>query len=135
MQRLIDTQRYNTGRRPSGWNVSKAWGRNNGGAIPPNFASADGLEMPLNVLIEANTSSVDPLRKALLEKGTAAHPAMFPWALPDHFIRFLTDEEDVVLDPYCGSNTTGYVADDLGRHWLGIDMNSEYMNSSGLRWS
>ena len=42
------------------------------------------------------------------------HPARFPAALPDFFIRFLTDEDDLVVDPFAGSNTTGRVAEDLG---------------------
>ena len=37
MERLIRTQKYNRGPRPSGWIASEKWGRDNGGAIPPNL--------------------------------------------------------------------------------------------------
>ena len=52
MERLVRTQRYNRGPRPSGWIASEKWGRNNGGAIPPNFLTEDGLSAVLNVLLE-----------------------------------------------------------------------------------
>jgi hypothetical protein len=35
------------------------------------------------------------------------HPARFPAARPEFFIKLLTDEADIVLDPFAGSNTTG----------------------------
>ena len=35
MERLIETGKYNSGARPSGWNISKVWAKDNGGAIPP----------------------------------------------------------------------------------------------------
>ena len=135
MGKLLETQRYNAGIRPSGWNISDVWGRNNGGAIRPNFDSGDGLDMIFNVLVEANTSSTDSLRTALRDRGSKAHPAMFPRSLPEIFIRMLTDEGDVVVDPFCGSNTTGHVADTLGRTWLSIDIDSAHLTESSLRWA
>ena len=39
MQRLLKTGKYNSGLRPSGWNISEVWARDNGGAIPSNFES------------------------------------------------------------------------------------------------
>ena len=45
-----------------------------------------------------------------------------PEALIEFFVQFLTDEKDVVIDPFAGSNTTGSVAERLGRRsWLGIE--------------
>ena len=35
------------------------------------------------------------------EAGIKIHPARFPAALPDFFIRFLTDPDDLVVDPVC----------------------------------
>lgn len=42
----------------------------------------------------------------------------------------ITDENDLVLDPFAGSNTTGYVAETLKRKWLSIEVNQEYVRSS-----
>ena len=134
MKRLIRTQRYNRGPRPSGWVASEKWGRDNGGAIPPNFLTEDGLSMLFNILVESNTSSNDPMRRALRNEGISAHPAMFPKGLPEFFILLTTGEGDIVLDPFCGSNTTGFVSENLGRQWLSIDINTDYLKASRARW-
>ena len=134
MEKLIETGKYNSGARPSGWNISKVWARDNGGAIPPNFESDDALNYLFNVLVVSNTSSNDPWRKSVKEAGGNAHPAMFPTALPEFFIRMLTDEGDTVLDPFAGSNSTGWVADNLERRWIAIEMDEGYVVDSRLRW-
>jgi DNA modification methylase len=60
------------------------------------------------------------------ECGNKSHSATFPKALPDWFIRLLTDPGDRVLDPFVGSGTTGVVAKSLGRHSTGIELLDEY---------
>lgn len=135
MERLIQTQIYNRGSRPSGWVASEKWGRDNGGAIPANFLTDDGLATLLNLLVESNTSSNDPMRRALREDGINAHPAIFPLSLPEFFILFTTIEGDVVVDPFCGSNTTGFIAEKLGRQWLSVDIQREYLVASRARWA
>ena len=134
MQRLLKSGKYNSGARPSGWNISKVWARDNGGAIPSNFVADDALDHVFNLLVVSNTASNDPLRKSVKEYDGHAHPAMFPTALPEFFIRMLTDEGDVVLDPFAGSNSTGWVADGHQRRWIAIDLNESYVEDSRLRW-
>ena len=57
----------------------------------------------------------------------AAHPASFPEALArDHIISW-SNPGDVVLDPMCGSGTTGKQAVLLGRQFIGIDISAEYI--------
>ena len=46
------------------------------------------------------------------------------------FIRFLTKRKSLVLDPFAGSNTTGYVASKLGRKWLSIEKDLNYIKGS-----
>jgi site-specific DNA-methyltransferase (cytosine-N4-specific) len=46
------------------------------------------------------------------------------------FVEFLTDRGDLVLDPFAGSNTTGAVAEKLGRRWIGIEANADYARGS-----
>ena len=135
MQRLLKTGKYNSGTRPSGWNISKVWGKDNGGAIPSNFESDDALDFLFNVLVVSNTSSNDPFRKSVKQTGSNAHPAMFPSALPAFFVRMLTNEGDIVLDPFAGSNTTGWVADFLSRRWISIDIDPQYVENSQFRWA
>jgi site-specific DNA-methyltransferase (cytosine-N4-specific) len=62
------------------------------------------------------------------------HPARFPHGLPEFFIRFLTDEDDLVIDPFAGSNVTGEVAENLGRHWRAFELSEEYLRASQFRF-
>lgn len=55
------------------------------------------------------------------------HKASFPEELPHFFIYCCTQENDLVLDPFMGSGTTGKVAKELKRNYLGFDLNSEYV--------
>lgn len=55
------------------------------------------------------------------------HPAAFHRDLPAWFIKWLTDEGDIVLDPFMGSGTTALAAWELGRNYLGFDLNEKYL--------
>jgi DNA modification methylase len=54
------------------------------------------------------------------------HPAPFPEALAADHIRSWSNEGDIVLDPFNGSGTTTKMARELGRRYIGIDVNEEY---------
>lgn len=61
--------------------------------------------------------------------GTARHdehPAVFPLKLAMRVINLLTFEEDIVLDPFCGTGTTCLAAYNLNRKYIGIDLSSKY---------
>ena len=55
-----------------------------------------------------------------------AHFAVFPQKLPELCMKASTREGDIVLDPFMGSGTTAFVAQRLGRKWIGIELNDEY---------
>ena len=55
-----------------------------------------------------------------------AHFATFPREVPRRCILAGSKPSDVVLDPFMGSGTTGQVAQDLGRRWLGCELNPAY---------
>jgi site-specific DNA-methyltransferase (cytosine-N4-specific) len=83
---------------------------NNGGSIPPNvIMPPDSLDFLIEVLSVPNTSSRNPYHLACKENSIKAHPAVMADALAQFFLKFLTDERDLVLDPFAGSNTTGFV--------------------------
>jgi DNA modification methylase len=138
MKRLIETGKYNAGARPSEHQIgAESFKANNNGAIPPSVGGADALpsldglitpkgfaeylEETTNLLKVTNTLSNDSYRRFCLERGAPVHPARMPSTLVEFFVKFLTDEGDTVLDPFAGSNTTGAVAQGLGRRWLSIE--------------
>lgn len=61
------------------------------------------------------------------EKFAHNHPAMFPEELALDQIVTWSNVGDVVLDPFCGSGTTGKMALFAGRKFIGIEISSEYM--------
>lgn len=113
---------YRPKKRPSGHDISKGFGADNGGAIPSNL-----LSIP-------NTDSNSFYLRMCKQFGFEKHPARFPQELPSFFIKFLTDPGDLVLDIFAGSNTTGFVAEQLGRHWLAFDSSHEYLRTSVFRF-
>lgn len=128
---------YNDGKRPSGHNVSKVWGKNNGGAIPPNILGYhDQLESLFqdNLLEIANTSPTDKYLEACKRFNVKPHPARFPVSLPSFFINFLTEPGDVVYDPFGGSCVTGEAAEALQRRWFTSEINEEYVSMSRFRF-
>jgi site-specific DNA-methyltransferase (cytosine-N4-specific) len=109
-------------RRPSEHTIGEGFDRDNGGAIPSNL------------LHLANTTSRDDYLARCKAAGLTPHPARFPAALPEFFVRFLTEPGDLVLDPFAGSNVTGHVAESLGRRWLAVEINGDYVAGSRLRF-
>jgi DNA modification methylase len=113
---------YTPKKRPSGHDISAGFGKDNGGAIPSNL-----LSIP-------NTDSNSSYLRLCKELGMGSHPARFPAELPAFFIKMLTDEEDIVLDIFGGSNTTGFTAEALKRKWLTFEVSREYLASSAFRF-
>ena len=63
------------------------------------------------------------------------HPAPFPIELPHRLINLYTYEDDVVLDPFCGSGTTCVAAIQNNRNYIGYDNVEEYVNLANDRIS
>lgn len=115
---------YTSGRRPSQHRIGKtSFMKNNDGAIPSN------------VLTFSNTNSREPYLQYCRAHGLPLHEARMPSALPEFFIKFLTDPRNLVFDPFAGSNTTGAAAQHLKRRWLAIEPNANYIEGSRGRFN
>jgi DNA modification methylase len=105
MEQMIKNQTYNMKNRPSQHRVSKVWAKDNSGAIPQNF----------------------------FPYGNSSNDRFGPF-IPEFFIRFLTDQGDLVIDPFAGSCTTGAVAEALNRKWICIDTDKDYLKGGRGRF-
>jgi site-specific DNA-methyltransferase (cytosine-N4-specific) len=118
--------------RPSGHVIRSGFNKiEAGGSIPPNVIEE---EVPTDMLKFGNNAANDQYTKRCKEAAIKIHPARFPAALPDFFIRMLTDPSDLVVDPFAGSNTTGMVAQQLGRRWVAVELSAEYLEGSKFRF-
>lgn len=61
------------------------------------------------------------------------HPAPFPVELPERLIHLYTYRSDLVLDPFMGSGTTAVAAVRTGRHFVGYDTDSAYVERARAR--
>ena len=118
--------------RPSGHVIRDSFDKiSAGGAIPPNVIEEQFAE---SILKLGNNAANDEYTKQCKETGTKIHPARFPAALPSFFIKLLTQPNDVVIDPFAGSNTMGAVAEELHRRWLAFEEVEEYLRASRFRF-
>ncbi len=139
MKKLLESQTYNAGHRPSEHKISKTgFLKDHNGSIVHNVLEFEPIDpdrevrLP-NVLSIANSDSNASYMRLCREKGIKPHPARMPENLASFFIEFLTDPGDLVLDPFAGSNTTGYSAERLGRRWAAIEIKEEYSEQSLIR--
>ena len=68
------------------------------------------------------------------EKKCGKHPTQKPLEILDRIILSSTNENDIILDPFCGSSTTGISAVKLNRNYIGIDNSKEYIELSIKRY-
>ena len=68
------------------------------------------------------------------EKKQGKHPTQKPLEILDKIILASTKENDLILDPFCGSSTTGISAVKLNRKYIGIDNKKEYLDLSIRRY-
>ncbi len=123
MKKLLAKKKYNPGKRPSQHRIGESsFLKDNNGAIPPNVFSI------------ANTSSYDQYLDYCRKQGITNHPCRMPPELANFFIQFLTQDNDIVLDPFAGSNITGYVAEMNNRKWVSVELDKKYACSAMARF-
>ncbi|WP_337166087.1 site-specific DNA-methyltransferase [Vibrio fluvialis] len=124
MKKLIENpdKFYTPKLRPSGHDIGASFGKDNGGAIPSNLLQISNSE--------SNGTYISGCKAV----GGKSHPARFPSKLPEFFIKMLTEPDDLVVDIFGGSNTTGQVAEAEGRRWMSFEMEKEYVALSAFRF-
>jgi DNA modification methylase len=122
MRELLENG-YQAKLRPSGHDISTKFAPYNGRSIPPNIlAIVNG---------ESNSTYIRHCR----ERHLPVHPARFPSALPEFFIRMLSNRGDLVLDPCAGSCVTGEVAEYLHRRWVCVELVPDYVEGAKGRFA
>lgn len=69
----------------------------------------------------------------LWERRCGSHPTQKPLLLLYRILLLCTRKEDIILDPFAGSCTTGIAAKLLGRHFIGVEQNQAYLEYGVLR--
>jgi len=113
---------YKAKLRPSGHDISEKFSRDNKASIPPNLIAV------------ANTESNSAYLRYCKAHGFKPNPARYPAAMPEYFIRMLTDAGDMVVDPFAGSCVTGEVAERLNRRWICCEIVKEYVEGGISRF-
>ena len=135
MKKLIAKKSYNSGRRPSEHVIGeKSFLTDNGGSIPPNVIGADNAPTITNMLKGSNTRSNDQYQTYCRENQHTLHPARMPNELVSFFVRFLTEQDDLIFDPFGGSNTTGAIAESEGRKWAACEADWNFATTSITRF-
>lgn len=67
------------------------------------------------------------------ERRYGKHPTQKPESLIQHFVEILSDPGDRVFDPFMGSGTTGVVAKQTGRRFIGVELDPEYFDMAKRR--
>ncbi|OBQ04071.1 site-specific DNA-methyltransferase [Anabaena sp. AL09] len=85
------------------------------------------------IRILGNTIKKDIIESPVEITKNNHHPAVYPLYIIQELIKLLTQEDDFVLDPFCGSGTTCIAARNLNRNYLGIEINPDYVNLANNR--
>ncbi|MEE3490670.1 MAG: site-specific DNA-methyltransferase [Methanobrevibacter sp.] len=98
-----------------------------------SYQKHDGA-LPSNLLEIPNTSNKTQYHRACRKLKIKGQPSTMPSKLAEFFIKMLTNEQDLVVDIFAGSNTTGFVADSLNRRYISIEQRLNYVAMSSFRF-
>lgn len=121
---------------PSRWNPIY-WPCERRGHLVGKFRQRDGSEKVATKQGPTGGSKVAPnlwwYATGRVGDDRGLHPAPFPEPLARDHILSWSNPGDVVLDPFSGSGTTAKMARETGRHYIGIEVNPEYVEISRKR--
>ena len=103
---------------------------------PGSFGAMTEGRIPRNVLtFPHSVGETAGLRRRAAALGLKPHGAIMPGHLAQFLIRYLTEEGDLVVDPFGGSGTTAKAAQDLQRRWKTSEIYAEYAALSAERFA
>jgi DNA modification methylase len=113
---------YKAKLRPSGHDISTKFQKDNGGSVPPNLIALASTE--------SNSYYQDFCRTNQLP----VHPARYPVGIPSYFTKFLTEKNDLVVDPFAGSCVTGEACESLQRKWICCELDEQFLKGALARF-
>ncbi|MGR0185516.1 DNA methyltransferase [Azospirillum aestuarii] len=116
-------QRGRMQKRPSDYDIREE-------AFEPKGAGA----LPGNLIVAAGAPGMDAYSRRCRAAGLPRHSARFPAEVPRSIILTCTAPGETVYDPMAGSNVTGSVAQELGRHWISSEVMLRSVQGSAFRF-
>ena len=108
------------------WNGGKTWAERKSDGEPMRYGTAGQASVGSGGFASEKPRNPGDVWSVPTSPFPGAHFATFPPELPRRCILASTREGDTALDPFSGSGTTGMVANQAGRKYVGIDLNAEY---------
>lgn len=100
-----------------------------------SFGNPTAGKIPRNVIHAGHRCARQtPARNAAREAGLPVHGAAMPFAVADFLVKFLTEKDDLVVEPFGGYSTTGQAAEENGRRWISTDIHHEYLYAGSFRF-
>lgn len=96
-------------------------GTNNGSGMNMSQRIATDMVRPSNVITGSSSNT------------NIGHPAVYPVYLPEYFIKAMTKEGDMVVDPFMGSGTTGVACVNTNRRFIGVELDQAYFDIAKQR--
>lgn len=97
--------------------------RDRSGRLVKDYGGKKGILHPFGPLLSDVWSDIHRIRHSVRRDE---HPCQLPPHLLERIILMTTDEGDVVLDPFSGTGTTAIAAKQLGRHYIGFELDEHY---------
>jgi DNA modification methylase len=100
-----------------------------------SYSNPTSGRIPRNLLtFPHNCVDQRAYKKAAKDLGVQAHGASYPLGMAKFIIEFMTQKDDLVVDPMAGSFTTAKAAQELGRRWLASDVIYDYAKGGAERF-
>lgn len=100
-----------------------------------SFGGVTAGKIPRNVIQAGHRCGRQtPARDAARAAGLPVHGAAMPFAVADFLVKFLTQKDDLVVDPFGGYFTTAEAAEENGCRWVSTDLHHEYPYAGSYRF-